>query len=428
MLKRTTTGVFVLALAGGCSEGREEIMGAPSPGDELDGEGAADDGDPADDDGDDDGPEPGDGDGPEPGDGDGQTYELLTVQGIYQHVIDHEIDNVRDLLSALPRSMGDSYVLMEDTRSRHMADLEHPRLIMYGLDARFLMSAGGVPDDPLYEVIEMAELDAQTGQWIFRALDFGQDPPALGASDQSCQGCHGSPVRPIWGHYPDWPGAFGADENDLTAAQASVLLDLMDTQAQTDRYHHLQLPGVHEVANNRTFYLPSRAYGYANTSFNFELVVAHADGLVTRMSQASDWAARRYDLVEAFWCGTASAYEIMRQLGLDGPNDFQLDGPVFDALTGSDYEQFGWNQGSTGLIDVVIFRVIDQIARTDPQMAAALDAIEPTRSEWIRHWFELRGEERAQWLASFDLYDFDLRPQELVPRAAGPMCDYLASR
>lgn len=363
-------------------------------------------------------------DGGDPNTDSGEAHELLTVKGIYAHVLEHDITNVRDLLSELPASMRESYVLMEDTRSRHLSELEHPRLIMYGLDARFLMSAGGVPEDPLYEVIEMAELDSETGEWIFRALDFQQTPPSLSSSDETCIGCHGDPVRPIWGNYPDWPGAFGANENDLTPDQAQVLLQLLSDQEQSSRYHHLVLPDEHSVGNNYSFYLPTRSYGFANTSFNFELVVAQSDGLVTRMSFVEGWDELRYDLVAAYWCGRGDAADVFAALGLDGPNDFQLHGPVFEAEPGG----FGWNQGSTGLDDVVIFRVLDRIAADDPGMAAALSATEPTRTQWVRHWFDLRGDARAQWLEEFDLYEYDLRPQELLPAAAGEMCGYLESR
>ncbi|MEM6989297.1 MAG: hypothetical protein AAF721_02330 [Myxococcota bacterium] len=381
-------------------------------GDGRDDEGDAAGGNAGDDDGRDDGDDAAD-------DGDGTTHELLTVQGIYDYVREHDIDNVSDLLAALPPSMGGSFVLMESSRSRHLADLEHPRVIMYGLDSRFIMSAGGVPEDPLYEVIEMAEMDAETGLWIFRALDFDVDPPELGQSDASCQGCHGDPVRPIWGNYPDWPGAFGENENNLTGPQADSLATMLQTQDSTSRYHHLWLP-------DGSLYLPSRAYGYANTAFNFELTVAHADGLVTRMMKAEDWDTKKYDIVSEAWCGGERG-KSLRALGLDGANDFQLHSPIFE--TGGDqYSEFGYNQGSTGLIDVVVFRVINAIARTDPEMAASLAAVEPTRTDWTEHWFDLRGDAREAWLQDFDLYAWDLRPQELLPAAAADMCAYLQSR
>lgn len=424
--------VFGTLLAIGCGDDDSSPSDAESAADSSEDSDAADsmpadsgDADSGDSDssGDDSGDDSDD-DGADTGADNGEPHALLTVQGIYNHVIDNDVTNVHDLLGDMPASMRESYVLMEDTRSRHLSDLEHPRLIMYGLDARFMLSAGGVEEDPLYEVIEMAELDSTTGQWIFRQLDFQQDPPALSSNDAACIGCHGDPVRPIWGNYPDWPGAYGANENDLTSGQVTVMLDLLANQDQTARYHHLALPDEHSIANNYSFYLPTRGYGFANTSFNFELVVAQSDGLVTRMSLVEGWDELRYDLVAAYWCGRGDSSDVFAALGLSGPNDFQLHGPVFEAEPGG----FGWNQGSTGLDDVVIFRVIDRIAAEDSAMAATLEAAEPTRSEWVRHWFDLRGDARADWLSDFDLYDYDLRPQELLPAVSGDMCRYLESR
>lgn len=147
------------------------------------------------------------------------------------------------------------------------------------------------------------------------------------------------------------------------------------------------------------------------------------------MMQDEDWDTKRYDIVRGAWCGEdgVSADDSMRGLGLDGANDFQLHSPIFEA-DGEGYEAFSYNQGSTGLRDVVVFRVIDMIVRTDPEMAAALAAVEPKRTDWITHWFELRGDARDAWLQDFDLYEWDLRPQELLPAAEADMCAYLQSR
>ncbi len=373
-------------------------------------------------------------DGEDPSDPDGDPLDglpdrdaFLTVRGIYNHVINNGVTNVRDLLSDMPDSMRENYVLMEQTRSRHLADLRDPRLIMFGLDARFLMAVGGVEEDPLREIVEMAELDEETGQWIYRLIDFETSPPTLSADDLACQGCHGSPTRPIWGNYPDWPGAFGEDENHLTGDQSAMLDQLAENPELSDRYHHLEL----DYATSRSIlWLPGRDYGYANTAFNFELVVSVSDGLVARMKQHPRWDTLRYTLVDASVCqrGDLSEFEVMEQLGLDGPNDFQLDRLIFEA-EGDGFDGFVWNQGSTYLHDVVVFRVLDEIVRNDDQMAAAVQSIEPKRSLWIDHWFELRGAERDDWLRNgFDLYEYDLRPQELLPGAAGSICSYLGDR
>src|SRR5262249_2377892 len=78
-----------------------------------------------------------------------------------------------------PASMGESFTLMETSRSRHAASRERPRIIMYGTDARFLVAASTDPADRLYEVLEMAELDEASGKWRFRDLDMRATPARL---------------------------------------------------------------------------------------------------------------------------------------------------------------------------------------------------------------------------------------------------------
>src|SRR5262245_11298685 len=94
---------------------------------------------------------------------------------------------VRDVLRALPASMGESFTLMEASRSRQEASIDRPRLIMYGTDARFLVAVSTDPADPLYEVIEMAELDEASGKWRFRDLDMRTTPPRLSDDDAACR-------------------------------------------------------------------------------------------------------------------------------------------------------------------------------------------------------------------------------------------------
>ncbi|MEM9190990.1 MAG: hypothetical protein AAGF12_17525 [Myxococcota bacterium] len=351
----------------------------------------------------------------------------LTVDGVYNLVRQHEIRDVNTLIAALPDDLRRSFTLMEESGSRHLASLEHPRMILYGLDARLLFAASSDPADPLYDTIEMAEMDMVTGEWVFRVIDFSVDPPVLSSDDSGCVGCHGAPARPIWGNYPDWPGAFGGDDDRLTSAQADAVMQMKQQEHQSRRFDHLIYPSDHSIANNRTLYLADRSYGYANTVFNFELAVAVADGIVRRMELSEAWPARGYDVVAAHLCG-GSVEDLTRafdHFAIQGRNDFQLAKPIGEA-NGEGYDTFGWNQASTGLEDIVVFRVLDRLVALDDGLATAVEPIESTRSRWITHWFELRGDARASWLRDFDLYDYDLRPQELLPRVRGAVCEAVA--
>ena len=122
-----------------------------------------------------------------------------------------ESRNVQELLNQLPRHMRMNYTFMEKSGSLQPASLEHPRLIHFGSDARFLLAVSTDPSDPEREVLEFADLDAQ-GHWRFRTLDLRTTPATL-AEPAVCKTCHGQQVtRPIWGAYPSWPGSFSPQD------------------------------------------------------------------------------------------------------------------------------------------------------------------------------------------------------------------------
>ena len=166
----------------------------------------------------------------------------LTIDGVMSTVRAQKITNTRDLMSALPDWMAQSYVFMESSRSRHKATVQYPRVVMYGTDARFLFAASSDPSDPLREVAEMAQFDEATGKWIFRQIDFTSGSAVLSSNDAACQGCHGSPVRPIWASYSTWPGAYGSTDDNLTDTQIKRLLELKSKASNTDRFHTIAFP------------------------------------------------------------------------------------------------------------------------------------------------------------------------------------------
>ena len=354
--------------------------------------------------------------------------QRLTTAHLVDLVDDNNITNVADFLSALPPYMGESFTLMEETRSRHRASLEYPRLIMYGPDARLLLGVSSHPLDPLREVVEVAELDETTGLWRFSQFDF-RNAFVHDTNTETCTGCHGSPLRPIWGEYPNWPGAFAGQDERLSGGQAAVLLDLK--YDPFDRFHHLAFPSDHSIQSNGQLYLPSRAYGYANTSFNFELNAAVADGIARRIVNHPSWATDGYRLLAAQWdCAgrvdAAGIDALYNRFGVDGNNDFQLASPVFEAQAGQ-RDEYDWNQGSTGLDDSVAFRTLDLAAQRDPALDAIVGA-EPLFVDFSNHWFHTLGAERSEFLRANGIYETDFRPQNLSGSFVRRVCDYLATQ
>lgn len=352
----------------------------------------------------------------------------LSTAAVVDLVEANDITNVADFLSVLPPFMGESYVLMEESRSRHQASTEYPRLIMYGPDARMLIGVSSHPLDPLREVVELAELDERTGLWRFSQLDF-RNTFVHDTSTESCAGCHGSPQRPIWGEYPNWPGAFAGQDEGLSGGQVRSLMALKADPI--DRFHTIAFPSDHSITNNGQLYLPTRQYGYANTSFNFELNAAVADGLARRIIGHPDWASDGHRLMAMQWgCGgsdtPAARDALYNRFGLDGNNDFQLESPVFEAAAGQ-RDEYDWNQGSTGLDRSVAFRTLDLAARQDRGLAAIVEG-DRLFVDLSNAWFDVLGAERAAFLRSNGIYEIDFRPQNLGGGFVSQVCAHLESK
>ena len=355
-----------------------------------------------------------------------QAQRLTTAQ-LVGLVDTNNITNVADFLSALPPYMGESFTLMEETRSRHQASIEYPRLIMYGPDARILLGVSSHPLDPLREVVEVAELDEASGLWRFSQFDF-RAAFVHDTNTESCAGCHGSPLRPIWGEYPNWPGAFAGQDERLSGGQAAVLMDLKYNPF--DRFHHLVFPSDHSIQNNGQLYLPSREYGYANTSFNFELNAVVADGISRRIINHPNWPSDGYRLLAVQWgcdgnVDAAGIDALYNRFGVDGNNDFQLESPVFEAQAGQ-RDEYDWNQGSTGLDDSVAFRTLDLAAQRDAGLDAVVSA-DQLFVDFSNYWFNTLGAERSEFLRVNGIYETDFRPQNLSGAFVGRVCDYLAT-
>ncbi len=354
--------------------------------------------------------------------------DRLTTAELVGLVERNDITNVADFLSILPPFMGESFTLMEDSRSRHLASTEYPRLIMYGPDARLLIGVSSHPSDPLREVVELAELDESTGLWRFSQLDF-RGAFLHDTATQGCAGCHGSPQRPIWGEYPDWTGAFAGDDERLTGGQVASLMRLKTDPI--DRFHHLVFPSDHSIRNNGQLYLPSREYGYANTSFNFELNAAVADGLARRLLAHPNWERDGHQLLAMQWrcdgrSDPAQRDALYNRFGIDGTNDFQLESPVFEATT-DQRNEYDWNQGSTGLDDSVAFRTLDLAAERDPTLRAIVES-GPLFGELSYAWFDVLGAARADFLRINGIDEIDFRPQNLRGGFVSQVCAHLESQ
>jgi hypothetical protein len=387
------------------------------------------------------------------------------IDGLHAFVTEAGIADLETLLGTLPDWLLDSHVLMESTQTTHPASVAHPRVLLFGSDARFLMAFGSDPADPAREVLDLAEL-RDDGHWKLRALDFGASPPALSPDDSACTSCHGDPPRPFWGSYPSWPGAFGAEQDLVTAAQATRLNEIRADPTASDRLFALDVPppfggGAWEAGD--IIRLPGRAYPYTNTVFNLELGAAVADGAFRRLRAAPQFPELRDELLTLSYCalrdgaayvasgardavaGTlgaagvspASRDALYRHLGVDPDQTFSLDRLAHEPPDAS------WNVSTDSLPGLVNLLLLHDWMREDPALLQLLEAQPDLPSPFnagcfdhvadaIRHrihlGWTLRGEARqASRAAGMDL-DLLRATQGVLDPVQGALCPFLYER
>jgi hypothetical protein len=156
------------------------------------------------------------------------------------------VRSIEELLPALPATLRGRYALVFASRSLQDARLESPRAILYGADARFVVTFNGAADQRGFNTLETMEFNDDTQEFQFREITFpaaGSDAPSAIFSDPNprrCQLCHGSPAHPVWSTPPLWPGVYGERYGaQLSPQERSGIRRFLGRQATDPRYRNL---------------------------------------------------------------------------------------------------------------------------------------------------------------------------------------------
>ena len=375
------------------------------------------------------------------------------------------ISSLEGLLGSLPTWILANHILLDGTRTAHRASVEHPRALLFGSDARFLLAFGSDPDDPSREVIDVAELE-DNGFWKFRSIDFGTSPPTLSPDDDTCTGCHADPPRPFWGSYSSWPGAFGPEQDRVTAAQAGRLNELRADPGASDRFFALGVPapfGGGAWEEGDVLRLPGRSYAYSNTVFNMELGAAVADGAFRRLRAAPQFRELRDELLTLSYCAPrdgaayvssgaraavsatllslgvapAAADPLYRHLGVDPDLTFSLH------RLANEPPDPKWNVSTDTLAGLVNLLLLHDWMREDPTLLRLLEAEPDQASPFNSGCFEhvadlirckvylgwtLRGAARQKSRAAGMDVDLLRATQGVLDPIRGTLCPFLYER
>lgn len=309
----------------------------------------------------------------------------LTIDGILAYIQRHDVREIKRLMSALPPAMRSNYTLVARSGGLQAASVELPRIVMFGADGRLLASIQSEAGSRR-ETIELGELQSN-GQWRFAEINVA----TRGVSGDACAVCHGRNPRPIWAAYNQWPGVFGADGDNLTAAEVATLTRLKATQRDSDRFHVLP---IQRAANGGSFHIAHRDYTFTNFNATTEIVRAVTEGVWQRIRKApraadlrlgfflnrcdasarqdsnASWARFKAAMAASGQTQRTDSVAILRAMGVPNPVEELQIGKAVPNLNATD--DLDYNQASSGLTTFVEFLLLDDWITEQPELGRRL--------------------------------------------------------
>ena len=239
-----------------------------------------------------------------------------------QAIAEGNVTTLERALELLPAALRSRYALVFSSRSLQGASYPEPRAVLFGNDARFIVTFNGNAGQPGFDTLEIMEFDGQGGRFAFREIRFpeGGAQPARGAvvsevNPAKCSACHGRPLRPIWDTFPTWPGAYGEQYRvPLAPAELDGLRNFLKAQPTHPRFHALRNAVV--FADPDTF-VPGTRILYAgaeteppNALLSLLLAKLSARSIAREVTSAPQFQSYRYALLGALArdCGRIDAY------------------------------------------------------------------------------------------------------------------------
>ncbi|HYP34392.1 MAG TPA: cytochrome c [Burkholderiaceae bacterium] len=188
---------------------------------------------------------------------------------LVQEVAERQATTVEQALGLLSPSLRSHFALVFSSRSLQAASYADPRAVLFGNDARFVVTFNGNADQRGFDTLEIMEFDDQSDRFVFREILFSMGAASnhgavvSEANPVKCAACHGKPLRPVWDTYPSWPGAYGEQYREpLAPTEADGLKDFMKRQPTHPRYRAL---GNVQVLGDPNTFVPGTKILYAGT-------------------------------------------------------------------------------------------------------------------------------------------------------------------
>lgn len=174
---------------------------------------------------------------------------------VYEDLVDlireEGITSLEQVLPKLPDEFLYSYTLVYHSRSLHGASYDFPRAILFGNNAKLIITFNGKEDHGRYNDLEIMQFRDDERAFELRSITFDNGVVFSEKNPVSCLGCHGTSPRPIWSSYEysedegvtHWPGFYGSihDAPRLVTEEEKGFRSFRERAAEHPRYRHLRL-------------------------------------------------------------------------------------------------------------------------------------------------------------------------------------------
>lgn len=172
-------------------------------------------------------------------------------------LIEHQnLRTIEDVIPALPPEFLNHYTLIRQSTSLQLSSATHPRAILYGEDARLIITFNGNPLHKQYYKLEVAEFHDTTASFSFHQIHFypgGKQRPWAERNPAVCLNCHRQDARPNWSSSGVWPRAYGSINDRLFGSapltekmgieidqkELELFQRYLEVKPNHDRYKHL---------------------------------------------------------------------------------------------------------------------------------------------------------------------------------------------
>jgi hypothetical protein len=277
-----------------------------------------------------------------------------TIQCFYDKIMEQGITTVEDAIPLLPEDTRSALFLMQESKSRHQASQEKPRVILYGHDAEFIVAFSSTPgthgsippeEDAAYEQIELVEFQ-EDGSFKFSMLDMnpieGGGPVLRNSEDGGCKSCHHTRERLIWGQYRNWPGNYEIDGSGQVELRTRL----------PERFKSI-------ISSPYRASLPAWSVEVWNYQQNRLMFKHHSQ--IMKSSEQYD-TAMRYKIVSTLQCADNNVMaSLMLEMGFS-PRDTRAERPAFEVFDDAGMDWFGGGPGTLmdALFDVAVIDLIYQ--------------------------------------------------------------------